>query len=434
MTRHSWLVAGFLFLLIGCAAPAGEMPTGVAPALATTAAVAPGGPTAGAASSSATSTATRRAKISAVTPTAIVDLPPSPPIPTATPAAVATPPTPFPLPTAPPTAQATPSDNTPIATPSPAPPTAVPTVGYTPTNTYQAQRLLVGSGQPGRLYAWLEGFWWAEDLPGRLVVSDDLGATWQAFAGGNAQPLGMDYATGALYAQTADGLSRWNGSSWEAVSAEPITKLAVQFGEPQKMWGISQAQAARSEDGGRTWQLEPGSGQPLDVWLNPQQPGYVYLAAHVWGQHHLSRSTGNRQWDLLPKPDNPGKPEGTWRDIRGVAVDGDSGATYLMLANIISSFNPTGSQLWRSDNLNAPNVRQVAWTLIGDFGPETQMQLLAAGWNPSGPGPALYANIRPEYCPAEGGTCAPEPPWVLHRSLDGGQTWNPVAIPETAYE
>jgi hypothetical protein len=307
-------------------------------------------------------------------------------------------------------------------------------VGYTPTNTYQVQRLLVGAGQPGRLYAWLEGFWWADGMLGRLLVSDDLGASWTPFAGGAEQLVGMDYASGALYAQIGEGLHVWDGSQWAQISAQPMTKVLVQAGEPQKMWGISQAQVARSEDGGRMWQLEAGSGAPIDLFLNPQQPGYVYLVAHVWGQHHLSRSTGNRQWDLLPKPDNPGNPEGTWRDIRGVAVDGNSGAVYLMLANLISSFNPTGSQLWRSDNLNAPDVRQVSWTLIGDFGPETQIQLLASGWNPSGPGPALYANIRPEYCPPEGGTCDPEPPWVLHRSLDGGQTWTPLTIPSAAYE
>jgi hypothetical protein len=321
------------------------------------------------------------------------------------------------------------------AIPGPSRPAAEPTVGYTPTDTYQVTRLLVGSGQPGRLYAWLEGFWWwAEGLPGQLLVSDDFGATWQEFEGGNALPLGMDYASNTLYAQAPGGLARWNGADWEVVSADPATKLAVQFGEPEKMWGISQGQVARSDDGGRTWQLENGSGQPLDVFLNPRQAGYVYSVARVWGQHNLSRSTGNRQWELLPKPDAPGEPIGTWRDTRGVTIDGDSGATYLMLSNIISSFNPTGSQLWRSDNLNTPNVRDISWTLLKDFGPETQVELLASGWNPSAAGPALYANMRPEYCPAEGGTCDPEPPWVLYRSLDGGQTWTPIAIPGTGSE
>lgn len=366
------------------------------------------------------------------TPTRAPSPTPAPPTSTPTPSSAPATPALQPLQTAAPTAVVI--EATATATPELPRPTAEPAVGYTPTNTYQVQRLLVGSGQPGRLVAWLEGFWWADDLPGRLLVSDDLGATWQEFEGGDALPLGIDYASGALYAQTAAGLSRWTGAAWEPISPEPVTKLAVQLGEPEKMWGISQAQVARSEDGGRTWQLENGSGQPLDVFLNPQQPGYVYSVAQVWGQHNLSRSTGNRQWELLPKPDSPGDPVGTWRDIRGVAVDGGSGATYLMLANIISSFNPSGSQLWRSANLNTPTVRDVSWTLLKDFGPETQVALLASGWNPSGPEPALYANIRPEYCPAEGGTCDPEPPWVLHRSIDGGLSWTPIAVPGTAYE
>lgn len=420
-----WWAISLAVVLAGCGAQVPQTPTVTAP----TAAVAATG-TAVAPTETATARSTARG-ISARTPTAVLSPTPLPPQPTATPVVALETATPLPPPTALPTevAQATAA-----ATPTPAPPlpTAEPVVGYTPTNTYQVQRLLVGSGQPGRLYAWLEGFWWADDIPGRLLVSDDLGATWREFEGGNVQPVGIDYASGALYGQTGAGLSRWNGAVWEMVSSQEVSKLAVQFGEPEKMWGIVQGQVGRSEDGGRTWQLEPGSGAPLDVFLNPRDPGYVYSVAQVWGQHNLSRSTGNHQWDLLPKPDNPGEPVGTWRDVRGVALDGDSGATYLMLANLISSFNPTGAQLWRSENLDAPDVRQVSWTLQGDYGPETQVQLLAAGWNPTGAGPALYANIRPEYCPAEGGTCDPEPPWILHRSLDGGQTWQPVAGPWTS--
>lgn len=420
------LLALLLVALAGCGSPATETPAGL-PADTPVA---------------ASATPTRETP---ATPLAFATATLEPPVPTDTPGpppATSTPTpslpvataTPFPSPTAEPTPDAMPGDVTPTDTPGPPVPTAEPTVGYTPTNTYQVQTLLVGSGQPGRLYAWLEGFWWADDLPGRLLVSDDLGATWHPFEGGNVRPVGIDYASGALYGQTNDGLSRWDGSQWALVSPEEITKVAVQFGEPEKMWGIAQAQVARSEDGGRTWQLQPGNGVPLDLFLNPKDPGYVYLVAHSWGQHSLSRTTGNYQWNLLPKPDNPGQPVGTWRDIRGVAVDGDSGATYLMLANIIGSFSPAGSQLWRSDNLNAPDVTTVSWSLLQDFGPDVQALLLASGWNPAGAGPALYANFRSEYCPAEGGTCAPEPPWVLHRSLDGGQSWESIAIPETAHE
>ncbi|MEZ4769693.1 MAG: hypothetical protein R2844_14840 [Caldilineales bacterium] len=438
MKRNWWLLLGLLPLLIACRAPAGQPPdtTALTPAAPTVVAEMVT-PTA-AVTASLSAAATSQAVVSAVTPTPVLTPMPPPPVPTDTPAAAAATATPFPSPTALPTAESPSGDSTftatPTATPGRAQPATQPTVGYTPTNTYQVQRLLVGSGQPGRLYAWLTGFGWGDHLAERLLVSDDLGATWQPFEGGNVQPAGIDYATGALYGNTGGGLARWDGTSWHPVSQQQITKLLVQFGEPQKMWAISEAQVGRSEDGGQTWRLEAGSGVPLDLFLNPQKPGYIYEVAHVWGQHNLSRSTGNHQWDLLPKPDNPGEPVGTWRDIRGVAVDGDSGATYLALANIISSFNPTGSQLWRSDNLNTPDVRQVSWTLLADYGPETQMQLLASGWNPDGPGPALYANIRPEYCPPEGGTCDPEPPWVLHRSLDGGQTWKPVAIPGTAHE
>lgn len=368
-------------------------------------------------------------QVVALTPTAATRVTPLPPQSTATLAPAADLPTPAPLPSLPPLPTATPVSLPTLAPTLPPTPATATLPAVTPTQVYQVRRLLVGPGQPGRLYAWLTGFDWGEQPAGRLLVSDDLGASWQRFAGGDVPPVGMDYASGTLYGATADGLARWDGVAWQPVAAVQVDKLLVGLDDSQTLWSQTQGQVERSTDGGATWQVQPASGVPLDLFLVPGQPGYLFLVGHVWGQHFLSRSTGNGQWDLLPKPDQPGEAVGTWRDIRGVAVDGATGDVYMALANQIGAFNPLGSQVWRTNTLGAADRLQVTWTLLGDYGPAMQLQLLAAGWNPAGAGPALYANLRGEYCPPEGGTCDPEPPWVLHRSLDGGQSWQPLALP-----
>ena len=54
------------------------------------------------------------------------------------------------------------------------------------------------------------------------------------------------------------------------------------------------------------------------------------------------------------------------------------------------------------------------------------VSLLASGWGPNGL--AIYANIWP-LTPLEGGGGATVGSPALHRSLDGGQTWEPLVTP-----
>jgi hypothetical protein len=71
-------------------------------------------------------------------------------------------------------------------------------------------------------------------------------------------------------------------------------------------------------------------------------------------------------------------------------------------------------------------VRDVGWELVHDFGPDVrQVSLLASGWGPQGL--AIYANFWPLTPLAEGGATVGAT--ALHRSLDGGQTWEPLATP-----
>jgi hypothetical protein len=89
-----------------------------------------------------------------------------------------------------------------------------------------------------------------------------------------------------------------------------------------------------------------------------------------------------------------------------MALDGGSGALYV---------TTHGHKLWRSHNPDALDPNDVQWELIHDFGRDTTVESLASGWSPQGLG--LYANIK-------SGQDTP----VLHRSLDSGQTWEPLPI------
>ena len=102
----------------------------------------------------------------------------------------------------------------------------------------------------------------------------------------------------------------------------------------------------------------------------------------------------------------------------GMTVDGGTGALY-----VTTQVPPAG--LWRSSNPNAGNVKDVKWKLVHDFGPDAQVSLLGSGWGPQGL--AIYANIWPLTPLAVGDATVGNP--VLHRSPDGGQTWEPLATP-----
>ena len=102
----------------------------------------------------------------------------------------------------------------------------------------------------------------------------------------------------------------------------------------------------------------------------------------------------------------------------GMTVDGGTGALY-----VTTQVAPVG--LWQSRNPNTTDVTDVKWELVHDFGPDARVSLLASGWGPDGL--AIYANIWPLTPLTGGGATVGNP--VLHRSLDGGQTWEPLATP-----
>jgi hypothetical protein len=325
-----------------------------------------------------------------------------------------------------PTATASPI---PAATPSPIP---APTSTATPAagEAWEVRTLLAGPGEPGRLYALLteisSGAHPAERV--RFLVSDDYGETWVPFSGGLptrecVRTVNLDYAApDALYASTCQGLYRWTGSAWSLVSNQETGMVAVVYGRPETMWatGIFASGPAvmRSNDGGRTW-LPAASGLiqfngVANLGIDPRDANTLY--AVIWPKYagsYLRRGTASGQWQTMPTPlDN------AQIDI-GLTIDGRTGALYVTVFSLDGDW-----QLWRTSNPAAPDLNGVRWEVVHDYGPDVSWAtLLASGWSPQGL--ALYANLSPWLDRAAGRTGSP----LLHRSLDGGQTWEPLPVP-----
>ena len=338
-----------------------------------------------------------------------------------------------------PTATSVPSATASATQPPTAAPTKPPTHTPAPTATqapsptaiaswWEVSTLLVGPGNPGRLYALQRKAGSAQVDPGevRLLVSDDGGQTWSPFPG--ALPareclhnVNMDYAqVDGLYASTCQGLYRWSGSGWELISGQETTLVAVVYGQPQVLWAVQSpdkgAVVIRSNDGGVTWTpaanglvhfngvamlgIDPTDANRLYAIINPKYAG-------TW----LRRGNGNGQWEDMPTPNS-----NTVIDT-GMAIDGPTGHLYVV------TWVPT-YQLWRSRNPGA-DLAQIQWELLHDFGPDVWAHLLAAGPGPNGP--ALYANVTS--IRQLGGGSIEIGPALLEQSLDLGQTWTALPIP-----
>jgi hypothetical protein len=334
---------------------------------------------------------------------------------------------------------------TPTSAPQP-PATATPTLPFTPTSApkqtpsatptaaavekWQVRTLLAGPGQPGRLYVLLtdepSGAWPAQRA--RFLISDDDGKSWSPFpgglpAGGCVRNVNLDYATpDALYASTCQGLYRWSGSAWVLISPQETGMVAVVYGTPQIIWATvpfaSGGAVIRSDDGGATW--TPASSSLVhfngvaNLGIDPRDANTLY--AVIWPKYagsYLRRGAANGQWQTMPTPLNNAQID------TGMTIDGATGALY------VTAYSPAGTwELWRTLNPSVPDVNGVQWELVYDFGGDAAWAtLLASGWSPQGL--ALYALLTPWLDKPSGLVGDP----VLHRSVDGGQTWSPLPVP-----
>jgi hypothetical protein len=296
---------------------------------------------------------------------------------------------------------------------------------------WQVETLLVALGQPGRLYALMKdsaGPLWACPASNvRLMISDDSAVTWAPFPGGLPVPAGcmvnvnLDYAAvDALHASTCEGLYVWDpqGESWVRRSERLTNVVAVAPGQPDAVWAAALGDGViHSDDGGRTWQDASADlvtfGGMANLSFAPHDPGTLYgIIRPQYAGSYLRRDTPDGRWQTMPTPLDNAAIE------TGMAIDGNSGA--LLVTTQVS---PVG--LWRSLNPAASDSADVRWELVHDFEPDVQVSLLAAGWSLQGL--ALYANIWPLTALPEGGANVGSP--VLHRSQDGGQTWESLATP-----
>jgi hypothetical protein len=330
-------------------------------------------------------------------------------------------------------ATSTPQESTDTPAPAKPSPSAQPVESplATPTPAWQVETLLAAPGEPGRLYALMKdssGPLWAfpaSDV--RLMISDDFAATWTPFPGGLPVPaacmvnVNLDYAApDALYASTCQGLYVWdlNGKTWAKRSDRLTDMVSVAFAQPNTAWAAAHGDGViRSTDGGKTWQDASTGlvnfGGMANLGFDPRNNSTLYgIIRPQYAGSYLRRGTPDGRWETMPTPLDNATIE------TGMAVDGATGALYV-------TTQAPQAGLWRSRNPDATSVTDVDWELVHDFGPDAGVSLLASGWGPKGL--AIYANIWPLTPLAGGGATVGNP--ALHRSPDGGQTWETLATP-----
>jgi hypothetical protein len=311
-------------------------------------------------------------------------------------------------------------------------PTAGPTkIALTTSQpAWQVETLLVAPGEPGRLYALMtnsSGPLWAFPASNvRLMISDDFAKTWDSFPGGLPVPancmvnVSLDYAApDALYASTCQGLYVWdrNGKTWAKRSDRLTDAVSVAYGQPNTVWAAAHGDGIiRSTDGAKTWQnVSTGLvtfGGMASLGIDPRDANTLYgIIQPKYAGSYLRRGTAAGNWDTMPTPKDNATID------TGMAIDGASGALYLT-----TQLPPV--ELWRSPNPSAANFADVQWELVQTFQPATRVVLLASGWGPQGR--ALYASIWPSWFDENNPSTDNA---ALSRSLDGGHTWEELAMP-----
>jgi hypothetical protein len=258
----------------------------------------------------------------------------------------------------------------------------------------------------------------------RLLYSDDDAVSWQSWPGGlPVEPaclngMNLNYGTpDALYASTCQGIFVWENGAWVKRSDQVTNVIAVVHGQPEQIWAaVPWNGIIRSDDGGKSWRDASGGlmsfGGILALAVDPDDAHVRYaIIRPQYAGSYLRRSVGADEWQTMPTPE-----ENSTIDT-GMVLEGSTGSLYLT-----SQLAP--AKIWRSDNPKAPAMENIAWQQVGTFG-DANARLLASGW--ASQGLALYATVTP-YNRQPDGSGIPGAP-MLQRSVDGGRTWEVLAMP-----
>lgn len=355
----------------------------------------------------------------ATTPTPTTVLPATPTrVPTVAPTVFAPQPSATGVATSKPVASAT---KAPVATAAKSP-TLTPTRAASPnTTSWYVRTILIGPGQPGRLYALLVDYPYslAEVQRARLIISDDSAATWTLFAGGIPvapaclRNINLDYAArDALYASTCQGLYAWSNNEWKQISSKETSMVAIVYGQPKNMWGLDQrGSIVKSVDSGKTWQ--PSATGPVtfsglaNLAIDPREPNLLYgIINPKYAGTYLRRGKADGNWDFMPTPMNNAQIE------TGMTIDGATGDLYVTARNVETAH----WGVWRSRNPSVADINSVAWESVYEFGDDLWASILASGTTPQGL--ALYVRL----------TDFDNNRTALMRSLDSGKTWKTIEI------
>ena len=131
---------------------------------------------------------------------------------------------------------------------------------------------------------------------------------------------------------------------------------------------------------------------------------------------YLRRGDASGRWVTMPVP-------AQGYTYIGMTIDGATGAMYV--ATLMADRH---WQLWRSPNPSEPDLAQVRWEKVFDFGEpsvDTFAHVLASGAHPQGL--ALFVRFDLGNCsPLQGIPCTS----TVLRSLNGGKGWSAVPVPD----
>ena len=233
---------------------------------------------------------------------------------------------------------------------------------------------------------------------------------------------------GARIFSTDNGGATWMSRSTGLPEAE-IWALEAEPGDPMILYaGLNGAGVYQSTDGGLTWSSTGLGGQIWGFAISPASPSVVYVASQTGGAYR-SDDRGDSWIHLTPAgPDNATEIAVDPADasvvylgtpFEGVLKSTDSGATWFSINEGLTDLDVRSLLIDPAD----PSVVYAGTMWTGVF------KSTDGGLNWTRPDPDFWGTIvHLALDPATGDVYAAErfEPYSVHRSTDGGTTWEPV--------